>query len=114
MSDSYARAGVDIEAGNEAVKRYRDLLASRRDPRVLEGIGGFGGCFALEGYRAPVLVASTDGVGTKVLVAAGLRRFDTVGRDLVQHCINDIACRNARPLVVLEYRAVPKLDPAVF
>ena len=113
MSDSYARAGVDIAAGNEAVKRYRDLLASRRDARVLEGIGGFGGCFALEGYRAPVLVASTDGVGTKVLVAAGLRRYDTVGRDLVQHCINDIACMNARPLFFLDYLAVPKLDPAI-
>ncbi len=113
MSDPYASAGVDIDAGNEAVTRYRALLGARRDPRILEGIGGFGGCFALEGYRAPVLVASTDGVGTKVLIAAALARYDTVGRDLVQHCINDIACMNARPLFFLDYLAVGKLDPAV-
>lgn len=113
MSDSYARSGVDIDAGNEAVKRYRALLGSRRDPRVLEGIGGFGGCFELSGFKRPVLVASTDGVGTKVLVAAALARFDTVGRDLVNHCINDIACMNARPLFFLDYLAVGKLDASV-
>lgn len=113
MKDSYAKSGVDIDAGNEAVRRYRALLGSRRDPRVLEGIGGFGGCFELSGFRQPVLVASTDGVGTKVLVAAALRRFDTVGRDLVNHCINDIACMNARPLFFLDYLAVGKLDAAV-
>jgi phosphoribosylformylglycinamidine cyclo-ligase len=113
MSDSYAAAGVDIDAGNEAVARYRALLGGRRDPRILEGIGGFGGCFEFKGYRAPVLVASTDGVGTKVLVAAALARFDTVGRDLVHHCINDILCMNARPLFFLDYFAVGKLDPDV-
>jgi len=113
MSDSYAAAGVDIDAGNEAVSRYRALLGGRRDPRILEGIGGFGGCFEFQGYRAPVLVASTDGVGTKVLVAAALARYDTVGRDLVHHCINDIACMNARPLFFLDYFAVGKLDPDV-
>ena len=113
MHDAYAASGVDIDAGNEAVRRYRSLLGGRRDPRVLEGIGGFGGCFEFRGYRDPVLVASTDGVGTKVLVAAALRRFDTVGRDLVQHCINDIACSNARPLFFLDYLAVGKLDPEV-
>ena len=113
MSDSYARSGVDIDAGNEAIKRYRALLGSHRDPRVLEGIGGFGGCFELSGFKRPVLVASTDGVGTKVLVAAALARFDTVGRDLVNHCINDIACMNARPLFFLDYLAVGKLDASV-
>src|SRR5579863_6153834 len=113
MSDAYARAGVNIDAGNEAVARYRALIGQRRDPRILEGIGGFGGCFELSGYRAPVLVASTDGVGTKVLIAASLRRYDSVGRDLVHHCINDILCMNARPLFFLDYYAVGKLDPDV-
>jgi len=113
VKDSYAKSGVDIDAGNDAVRRYRALLGSHRDPRVLEGIGGFGGCFELSGFRQPVLVASTDGVGTKVLVAAALQRFDTVGRDLVNHCINDIACMNARPLFFLDYLAVGKLDAAV-
>ena len=113
MTDSYAQAGVNIDAGKEAVARYRAMLGARRDPRILEGIGGFGGCFALEGYAAPVLVASADGVGTKVLIAAALSRFNTVGRDLVQHCINDIVCMNAQPLFFLDYLAVGTLDPAV-
>lgn len=113
MSDSYASAGVNIDAGAEAVTRYRELLAVHRDPRILEGIGGFGGCFEFRGYRAPVLVASMDGVGTKVLVAAALERYDTIGRDLVHHCINDILCMNARPLFFLDYFAVGKLNPSI-
>jgi len=113
MSDAYAASGVNIDAGNEAVSRYREVLASRRDPRVLEGIGAFGGCFELGAYREPVLVASTDGVGTKVLVAAALGRYDTIGRDLVGHCVNDILCANARPLFFLDYYATGKLDPGI-
>lgn len=113
MKDAYAASGVNIDAGNEAVTRYRQVMEARRDPRILEGIGGFGGCFEFSGYRAPVLVASTDGVGTKVLVAAALARYDSVGRDLVQHCINDILCMNARPLFFLDYYAVGRLDPNV-
>jgi phosphoribosylformylglycinamidine cyclo-ligase len=113
MNDAYAAAGVDIDAGNEAVARYRALLNARTDPRVLEGVGAFAGCFDFRGYRNPVLVASTDGVGTKVMIAAALGRFDTIGRDLVHHCINDIACANARPLFFLDYLAVSKLDPAM-
>lgn len=113
MTDAYAAAGVNIDAGNEAVARYRAVLPKQRDPRVLEGIGGFGGCFALTGYRDPVLVASTDGVGTKLLVAAELRRYDTIGRDLVNHCIDDILCLNASPQFFLDYLAVGKLDPAM-
>jgi len=111
--DAYAAAGVDIAAGNEAVSRYQSLLAHQRDPRVLEGIGGFGGCFAFAGDADSVLVASTDGIGTKVLVAAALGRFDSVGRDLVNHCANDILCANAQPLFFLDYLAVAKLDPAM-
>ena len=113
MPDSYAATGVNIDAGNEAVVRYREIASRHRDPRILDGIGGFGGCFEFRGYKDAVLVASTDGVGTKVLVAAQLRRFDTVGQDLVNHCINDILCVNAQPLFFLDYFAVGKLDPDV-
>ena len=113
MTDRYAESGVNIAAGNEAVARYREISARNRDPRILDGIGGFGGCFAFGGYRDPVLVASTDGVGTKVLVAAELHRFDTVGQDLVNHCVNDILCVNAQPLFFLDYYAVGQLDPDV-
>jgi phosphoribosylformylglycinamidine cyclo-ligase len=113
MPDSYAATGVNIDAGNEAVVRYREIASRHRDPRILDGIGGFGGCFEFRGYKDAVLVASTDGVGTKVLVAAQLRRFDTVGQDLVNHCINDVLCVNAQPLFFLDYFAVGKLDPDV-
>jgi phosphoribosylformylglycinamidine cyclo-ligase len=113
MPDSYAATGVNIDAGNEAVARYREIASRHRDPRILDGIGGFGGCFEFRGYKDAVLVASTDGVGTKVLVAARLGRFDTVGQDLVNHCINDILCVNAQPLFFLDYFAVGKLDPDV-
>jgi phosphoribosylformylglycinamidine cyclo-ligase len=112
MTDAYGAAGVDIDAANEAVERYRSILAQHRDPRVLTGIGGFAGCFALQGYKDPVLVASTDGVGTKVLIAATLGRFGTIGADLVNHCINDLLCSNAQPLFFLDYLAMGKLDPA--
>ncbi len=111
MTDAYGAAGVDIDAANETVGRYRAILDRRADPRVLKGIGGFSGCFALEGFTAPVLVASTDGVGTKVLVAAALGRFGTIGADLVNHCINDLLCSNAQPLFFLDYLAMGKLDP---
>ena len=113
VTDAYSKAGVSIDAGNEAVARYREVLPKRSDPRVVEGIGGFGGCFAMPAMRDPVLVASTDGVGTKLLVATELRRFDSIGRDLVNHCVNDILCLNAQPLFFLDYLAVGKLDPAM-
>lgn len=108
--DTYGAAGVDIDTANEAVERYRSLLQEQRDPRVLRGIGGFSGCFSFEGYREPVLVASTDGIGTKVIVAAQLGRYDGVGGDLVNHCINDLLCANAQPLFFLDYLAMGKLD----
>src|SRR5579872_2738736 len=108
--DAYGAAGVDIDAANEAVERYRSLLEEQRDQRVLRGIGGFSGCFSFEGYREPVLVASTDGIGTKVIVAAQLGRYDGVGADLVNHCINDVLCANAQPLFFLDYLAMGKLD----
>lgn len=111
--DAYARAGVDIAAGNEAVARYKDVLSSWRHPDQLDAIGGFGGVFRLPGGGEQALVASTDGVGTKILIAAELQRYDGVGRDLVNHCVNDILVVNASPMFFLDYLAVGKLDPAI-
>jgi phosphoribosylformylglycinamidine cyclo-ligase len=111
MTDAYVKAGVHIDLANETVARYQSILERHADPRVLKGVGGFSGCFALQGYKNPVLAASTDGVGTKVLVAAALRRCSTIGADLVNHCINDLLCSNAQPLFFLDYLAMGKLEP---
>ncbi len=111
--DSYAAAGVDIAAGNEAVARYKDVMHGWRHADQLEEIGGFGGLFRLPGDSERALAASTDGVGTKVLIAAELERYDTVGADLVNHCVNDILVVNATPLFFLDYLAVGKLEPDV-
>lgn len=108
--DAYSTAGVDIDAANEVVERYRSILDRHDDPRVLRGIGGFSGCFSLEGFREPVLVASTDGVGTKVMVAGMLGHYGSIGADLVNHCINDVLCSNASPLFFLDYLAMGKLN----
>ncbi len=111
--DAYTRAGVDIAAGNEAVARYKSVLGAWRHPDQLDAIGGFGGVFRLPGSGDRALVASADGVGTKILIAAELQRYDGVGRDLVNHCVNDILVVNASPMFFLDYFAVGKLDPAV-
>ncbi len=113
MSDAYTRAGVDIAAGNEAVARYKALLGEWRHPSQIDAIGGFGGLFRVPGDDARALVASTDGVGTKLLIAAALHRYDGVGADLVNHCVNDILVHNAAPLFFLDYLAVGRLDPDV-
>ncbi len=113
MSDAYARAGVDIDAGNLAVQRYRDVTAAWTHPDQLGSLGGFSGLFRLPGDGKRALVGSTDGVGTKILIAAALRRYDTVGADLVNHCVNDILVTGADPLFFLDYLAVGKLDPEV-
>lgn len=111
---TYRGAGVDIEAADAAVDAARDAIRSTFSPRVLADVGGFGGLFRADGLgREPVLVATTDGVGTKVRVAAAVRRFDTVGRDLVHHCINDALVQGAEPLFFLDYVGVGRLDPAV-
>jgi phosphoribosylformylglycinamidine cyclo-ligase len=112
-TDAYATAGVDIAAGNAAVERYRALTAGRRHPSQLGTIGGFSGLFAMPGDPSRALVGSTDGVGTKVLIAAALRKYDTVGADLVNHCVNDILVSDATPLFFLDYLAFGKLDPDV-
>jgi len=111
---TYAGAGVDIAAGDSAVARIRDLVASTARPEVLGGIGGFGGSFAFDPtrYRQPVLVSSTDGVGTKSYVAAAAGRYDTIGIDLVAMCVDDIVCVGAEPLFLLDYITTGKIDPA--
>ena len=111
--DAYASAGVDIAAGNAAVERYRSVTASWRHPSQLGGIGGFSGLFLLPGDPERVLVGSTDGVGTKILIAAECGRYGSVGADLVNHCVNDILVLNATPLFFLDYLAVGKLDPEI-
>lgn len=114
MSITYHDSGVDIAAGTRAVELMKAAVRSTYGPEVLLGIGAFGGLFdisALKGLTAPVLVASTDGVGTKTKVAAALGRYDTVGHDIVNHCINDILVQGARPLFFLDYIASSKLNP---
>jgi phosphoribosylformylglycinamidine cyclo-ligase len=113
VKDAYARAGVDIDAGNEAVVRYRALGEDWSHPSVLGTLGGFSGLFKLPGDEQRALVGSTDGVGTKILIAAALQRYDGVGADLVNHCINDILVVSATPLFFLDYLAVGKLEPDV-
>ena len=110
---AYKAAGVDIEAGNRAVDLMRQAVESTYGPRVLRGIGAFGGMYdgCFEDMQSPVLVASTDSVGTKTMVAAALGRFDTIGQDLVNHCINDILVQGARPLFFLDYFASSHLVP---
>jgi phosphoribosylformylglycinamidine cyclo-ligase len=110
---AYRAAGVDVEAGSRAVELIRAQVESTRRVEVLGGLGGFGGAFTVPaGYREPVLVASTDGVGTKTAIATGVGRFDTIGIDLVAMCVDDIACTGAEPLAFLDYVAVGELDPA--
>jgi len=111
----YKASGVDIDAGNETVRRIRGLARSTFTSGVLSEIGSFGGLFRLQPgqYRDPVLVASTDGVGTKLKVAFLAQRHDTIGRDLVNHCVNDILVQGAEPLFFLDYLATGQLRPAV-
>lgn len=111
---AYARAGVDIDAGHRAVALMKDAVARTHTPAVLGGIGGFGGLFSLSGLKGmqdPVLVASTDGVGTKTKVAVRTGRFGGLGQDIVNHCVNDILVQGARPLIFLDYVAMGKLSP---
>lgn len=108
---TYKDAGVDIDAGNSLVDRIKDISKATRRPEVLGGLGGFGAlCEIPEGYRSPVLVSGTDGVGTKLRLAMQLGRHDTIGIDLVAMCSNDIAVVGAEPLVFLDYYATGKLN----
>jgi len=111
---TYAGAGVDIGAGERAVDLIRPMVASTLRPEVLGSLGGFAGLFALdpERYRRPVLVAGTDGVGTKALVAQAVGRFDTIGIDLVAMCVDDLVCQGAEPLFLLDYISSGAVDAA--
>ena len=109
---AYRRSGVDVTAGERAVELMRAHVESTRRPEVIGGLGGFGGAFAIPaGYREPVLIASTDGVGTKTAIAGSVGRFDTIGIDLVAMCADDVVCTGAEPLAFLDYVAVGQLDP---
>ena len=109
---AYARAGVNVAAGDRAVERMRAAVDSTRRPEVVGGLGGFGGAVAIPaGYREPLIVSSTDGVGTKTALATTLGRWDTIGIDLVAMCADDVVCSGAEPLAFLDYVAVGRLDP---
>jgi phosphoribosylformylglycinamidine cyclo-ligase len=109
---AYAAAGVDVAAGDRAVDLMRAAVESTRRPEVIGGLGGFGGAITIPpGYRKPVLISSTDGVGTKTAIAAALGRYDTIGVDLVAMCADDVVCAGAEPLFFLDYVAVGRLDP---
>ena len=113
-SASYASSGVSLEAGDETLALVKDAVKATYTKNVLAGLGAFGGLFDisfLKAYEHPVLVASTDSIGTKVKVATALNKFETLGHDLVYHCINDILVQGAKPLFFLDYFATSKLEP---
>ncbi len=113
MSDLYKSSGVNIDAGNEAVKRIKSLVRATYNPQVLGELGNFGGLYAfpVQNHREPILVSSTDGVGTKLKVAFAMEKYDTVGYDLVNHCVNDILVQGAKPFFFLDYIGVGVLEP---
>ncbi|MBE2225139.1 MAG: phosphoribosylformylglycinamidine cyclo-ligase, partial [Anaerolineae bacterium] len=111
---AYANAGVDIAAGHEATQLMKTAVQATFGPEVLSDVGSFGGLYsamALKTMKSPVLVASTDGVGTKTMVAAAMNRWDTIGQDIVNHSLNDILVQGAQPIFFLDYVASSKLDP---
>jgi phosphoribosylformylglycinamidine cyclo-ligase len=112
---NYQSSGVSLEAADEALKRIKSLVASARTPNVVGDVGLFAGAFRLPaGIKArPVLLSSTDGVGTKLKVALLAKQYDTIGEDLVNHCVNDLLCNGGDPLFFLDYYACGKLEPAV-
>ncbi len=111
-TESYKKAGVDVEAGYESVKLIKNDVKRTAIEGVLGGIGGFGGLFEIpEGYKNPVLVSGTDGVGTKLRIAFLMDKHDTIGQDCVAMCVNDVACSGAKPLFFLDYLAVGKNYP---
>ena len=109
---TYADAGVDIDAGNALVDKIKPLAKHTMRSGVMSGLGGFGGLFDLKaaGYKDPILVAATDGVGTKLRIAIETGQLETIGVDLVAMCVNDLVCQGAEPLFFLDYFATGKLD----
>src|SRR5206468_7842336 len=112
----YARAGVDVDLGNKLKRGIQSLVRQTHGPQILGKSGGFGGLFraSFPGMREPVLVASIDGVGTKLKIAFAMHKHNTIGADLVNHCVNDIAALGARPLLFLDYIGCERLEPRVF
>lgn len=110
---TYRDAGVNIDEADRAVSLIKRLASKTRTPNVLTSIGSFGAGFSLKGWRSPVLVSSSDGVGTKLKIAFATGRHDTIGEDLVNHCVNDIAVQGATPLFFLDYFAVGRLDATI-
>jgi len=115
LKTTYLSSGVNIEAGDEAVRRIKGLVKETFSPNVVTDIGSFGGCFEFPTlqYKQPVLVSSMDGVGTKLIVARLMKRHDTVGQCLVNHCVNDILTVGAQPLFFLDYIGLGTLKPAI-
>ncbi|MCF7860674.1 phosphoribosylformylglycinamidine cyclo-ligase [Candidatus Woesearchaeota archaeon] len=114
MSISYKDAGVDIDAGNKAVDLMKKYVKETYNKNVMTDLGSFGGLFSTEGFpQNPVLVSSCDGVGTKLKIAYKMDKHDTIGQDLVNHCVNDILVMGARPLFFLDYIGTGKMDPDI-
>jgi len=113
VKSSYKESGVDIQAGRDAVTSIKELVKQTYDANVLTDVGSFGGCYELpvSQYQQPVLVASTDGVGTKLMIANLMERYDSVGQCLVNHCVNDILTAGAKPLFFLDYIGLGKMEP---
>ena len=109
---TYTDSGVDIKAGEELVNSIKDIVKETHGVEVLSNIGGFGGFFKpnFSSFKNPVFVSSVDGVGTKLIVAYKAQKYDTIGKDLVNHCINDIAVCGATPLFFLDYFSTGKLE----
>ena len=110
---TYKSSGVDREAASLAIGRISALAASTHGPQVLGGIGGFGSMYQLSGYREPVLISSTDGVGTKIKIAIAMGQYDGLGEDVVNACVNDVVASGARPLFFLDYIAAGELVPDI-
>jgi len=112
QADAYAAAGVNLDAAERAKRQMREAIRKTHGPQVLGGMGGFGGLFAIGdlGLRDPVLVSSIDGVGSKLKIAFALNRHESVGNDLVAHCVNDILVCGARPLFFLDYLALGEMN----
>jgi len=108
---TYKDAGVDIDAQDEAISRIKEHVKGTRTKGVLADVGNFGGLYEFTGYDKPVIVSSTDGAGTKVKIASLKNQFDTVGQDLVNHCVNDILVQGAKPMFFMDYVATSKLEP---
>ncbi|MCR5752666.1 MAG: phosphoribosylformylglycinamidine cyclo-ligase [Kiritimatiellae bacterium] len=111
---AYAQSGVDIDVKMNAVGSIRQMVAETKTQSVIGGIGAFGGLHKVPAGKDQILVASTDGVGTKLKVAAMMKKHDTVGQDIVNHCVNDILVQGAKPLFFMDYLGTAKVDPAVF